>query len=198
MELTATCDCGRSLSFQSVMSHWNIPHSVVQMEPGRITVALRCEDCGEMAQPLEVDPLLVVDWLLTLAAPSEHRDGFTKLGVVMCPHCSGRFAPSAFGPGVHPDWRAQLENWQRNNVVTYLRFRCPLCSEDWVTWGAGQQECSPDRMASMFLDTVLFVFPATRQVYASPSIEACDSQPPGTGEPPSSQHGLEPLKELDF
>ena len=83
-------------------------------------------------------------------------------------------------------------------MVTYLRFRCPLCSEDWVTWGAGQQECSPDRMASMFLDTVLFVFPATRQVYASPSIEACDSQPPGTGEPPSSQHGLEPLKELDF
>ena len=98
MELTATCDCGRSLSFQSVMSHWNIPHSVVQMEPGRITVALRCEDCGEMAQPLEVDPLLVVDWLLTLAAPSEHRDGFTKLGVVMCPPLFGTIRSECVRP----------------------------------------------------------------------------------------------------
>ncbi len=198
MDLTTACVCGRNLDLDQRRGAWNTTHSIVEMVPGRVTVVQRCPDCGEMAPPVDVDPLPIVDWLLSVSRPSEHRDGFALLGVVTCPACSRRFGPGAYGPDLHPDWRAQLESWQTASGVTFLRFRCPHCTEGWVTWGPGQEKCSPERMASAFLDALLTVFPTTRAVGADGQPVRRAHTPGGdSGDSVAARRAGEALQRLD-
>ena len=130
-----------------------------RLTPGRVTMNMWCRGCVDLMGWRKIDGLSLVALLMGMGFDhSPDRAGLAPLRVVSCMGCGGRFSPRKWGPDIHPRWRVTLS---LQGGPFAMGIGCPRCSRGEAVAGPIVGGYEPEQVAAMFIDVLLFVFPAT-------------------------------------